>query len=173
MRTSDAAFTEFVAGASTRMLHAAAARTGDRDAAQDVVQDVLERMYVAWDRIDDPIAHARRALANASADRWRRQSRRPEQVRADLPELATGDAMAAHDTQDQIVQALSSLPPRQRSVIALRYLDDRSTAEVAFVLGCSIGTVKSQTSRALERLRRAMTGSPSELLGAACRLSVH
>jgi RNA polymerase sigma-70 factor (sigma-E family) len=160
MNGLDAEFTEFVASSSSGMRRIAAAYTGDRIAAEDVVQDVLMRMYVAWERIDDPIAYARRALANASADRWRRRNRRPEHLRADLPERAAGDAMAAHDLQDQIVRALSSLPPRQRSVVALRYLDGRPTAEVASVLGCSVGTVKSQTARALERLRRAMPSSP-------------
>jgi RNA polymerase sigma-70 factor (sigma-E family) len=146
-------FDDFVVGAAPGLLRMAIALTGDRTAAEDLLQDVLERMYVAWRRIDDPHAYARRALVNASANRWRSRSRRPEQLRADLPETPVADVTDQHDERDKMRRAIAALPRRQRAVVVLRYLEDLSEAETARTLGCSPGTVKSQTARALATLR--------------------
>lgn len=146
-------FDEFVVSSSSRLLRVAVALTGDRVAAEDLLQDVLERMYVGWRRIEDPPSYARRALANASSNRWRRRGRRPEHLRAELPDAGVDDSTGSHDNRDQIIRALMQLPARQRAAIVLRYLEDLTEAETAEVLGCSLGTVKSQTSRALDRLR--------------------
>lgn len=156
---ADQEFSEFVRGRSTALLRTAVLLTGgDRGHAEDLLQGVLERMYVRWRRIDtSPEAYARRALVHASVNRWRGRRRRPE-----LPLLgaaggpeppAPGDPAATVDLRDALVRELLRLPPRQRAVLVLRYLDDLPEAEVAAALGCSVGTVKSQASRALARLR--------------------
>lgn len=156
MRSRGADFDDFVVGDGTRLQRMAIALTGDRSVAEDLVQDVLERMYVAWPRIDDPHAYARRALVNATANRWRRRSRRPERIVADTPEVAVSDRADEHAHRDELVRAISALPARQRAVIVLRFLEDMSEAEAATALGCSAGTVKSQTSRALSKLRELL-----------------
>jgi RNA polymerase sigma-70 factor (sigma-E family) len=151
---SEAGFTEFVRDRSTALLRTAVLLAGgDRGHAEDLVQGVLERMYVRWDRIDGPPeAYARRALTHAAVNRWRTRRRRPE-----LPLLAEDaagrDRAADVDLRDALVRALHTLPPRQRAVLVLRYFDDLAETDVAATLGCSVGTVKSQTSRALARLR--------------------
>jgi RNA polymerase sigma-70 factor (sigma-E family) len=154
----DSDFTEFVHGRSTALLRTAVLLTGgDRGHAEDLLQGVLERMYVRWTRIEGPPeAYARRALAHAAVNRWRGRRRRPEVPLADQeqPVAVARDAAAAVDLRDALVRALLTLPPRQRAVLVLRYLDDLPEAEVAAALGCSVGTVKSQSSRALARLRR-------------------
>jgi RNA polymerase sigma factor (sigma-70 family) len=112
-------------------------------------------MYLRWARIDgSPEAYARRALVHASVNRWRGRRRRPELPLLDSdPPLSGGDDAATVDLRDALVRALLTLPPRQRAVLVLRYLDDLPETEVAVALGCSVGTVKSQASRALTRLR--------------------
>jgi RNA polymerase sigma-70 factor (sigma-E family) len=147
-------FDDFVVVAAPGLLRMAIALTGDRSAAEDLLQDVLERVYVAWPRIDDPQAYARRALVNASSNRWRRRARRPELAVAALPEVAVADRTDEHSSRDELVRAVAMLPARQRAVVVLRFLADLSEAETAHTLGCTTGTVKSQTARALTSLRR-------------------
>ncbi len=93
-------------------------------------------------------------LINASVDRWRRLRRRPELlVRSPAGGQVVADQAATVADRDELLRALATLPVRQRAVIVLRYLEDLSEPQTAAVLGCSAGTVKSQTSRALTRLR--------------------
>jgi RNA polymerase sigma-70 factor (sigma-E family) len=150
-------FTEFVRARSTPLLRTAVLLAGgDRGHAEDLLQGVLERMYVRWDRIEGPPeAYARRALTHAAVNRWRGRRRRPElplQAEDPGPPVA-GDPVGAVDLRDALVRALLTLPPRQRAVLVLRYFDDLPEAEVAAALGCSVGTVKSHTARALAALR--------------------
>jgi RNA polymerase sigma-70 factor (sigma-E family) len=153
---ADAGFTEFVRVRSTALLRTAVLLTGgDRGHAEDLLQGVLERMYVRWSRIDgSPEAYARRSLAHAAVNRWRSRTRRPEAPWADRDDAAPGDAPATVDLRDALVRELLALPPRQRAVLVLRFFDDLPETEVAAALGCSVGTVKSQSSRALTRLRQ-------------------
>jgi len=104
----------------------------------------------------EPERYVRKILANASADRWRRISRRPEQALAasDIGPSVRDRAAEVAD-RDFLLRALAALPPRQRAVLVLRYFDDLPEAEIAEMLGCSLGTVKSQVARALARLREA------------------
>jgi RNA polymerase sigma-70 factor (sigma-E family) len=146
-------FDDFVVAAAPELLRIALALTGDHGAGEDLVQEVLERMYVAWPRIDDPTAYARQALANGSANRWRRRSRRPERPMADVPDRALPDPANEHEGRDEIRRAVVRLPQRQRAVVVLRFLEDMSEADTARTLGCSVGTVKSQTARAFATLR--------------------
>jgi RNA polymerase sigma-70 factor (sigma-E family) len=153
----DRGFDEFVRDRSTALLRTAVLLVGgDRGHAEDLLQGVLERVYARWDRIDGPPeAYARRALTHAAVNRWRTRRRRPELPLLDTDPGAAdpGDRTAAVDLRDALVRALLTLPPRQRAVLVLRYLDDLPDEEVARALGCSAGTVKSQASRALAKLR--------------------
>jgi RNA polymerase sigma-70 factor (sigma-E family) len=157
-------FEEFVAGASTRLLTLALLLTGrQRAEAEDLLQDVLERAYRRWSRIirnGGPEPYVRQMLVNAAVDRGRRLRRRPEAPLAvDVADRAAVDQAGQHADRDLLLRALAGLPPRQRAVLVLRYFEDLSEAQTAAVLGCSAGTVKSQASRALSRLRELTAAS--------------
>jgi RNA polymerase sigma-70 factor (sigma-E family) len=151
-------FEEFVQACSPRLFRTALLLAGqDRAAAEDLLQVALERAYRHWARVcrsGDPERYVQRILANASNDRWRRAARRPERLlrpgEADPLAQDQSDAVAERDF---LLRALATLPPRQRTVLVLRYFNDLSEAEIAGALGCSVGTVKSQASRGLARLR--------------------
>ncbi|WP_285745166.1 SigE family RNA polymerase sigma factor [Lentzea sp. NBRC 105346] len=151
-------FEEFVALRSQALLRTAYLLCGgDQAAAEDLLQDVLERLYGKWKRIrGNHEGYARSALANAAANRWRWRSRRPE---APL-EYAGDPAARGHEQrvvdQDSVVRALAELPRGMRAVLVLRFFDDLTEAQTATALGCGIGTVKSQTSRGLARMRELM-----------------
>nr|WP_042195097.1 SigE family RNA polymerase sigma factor [Kibdelosporangium sp. MJ126-NF4]CEL21657.1 putative RNA polymerase ECF-subfamily sigma factor [Kibdelosporangium sp. MJ126-NF4]CTQ92438.1 putative RNA polymerase ECF-subfamily sigma factor [Kibdelosporangium sp. MJ126-NF4] len=152
-------FENFVAGRSGVLLRTAYLLcAGDRAAAEDLLQEVLERMYPKWKRINgEPEAYARAALANASANRWRRRSRRVNET--PLTETAHPHMRGPEDQvveRDQVVRALGALPQRMRAVLVLRFYDDLSEMDTAAALGCGVGTVKSQTSRGLTRLRELL-----------------
>jgi RNA polymerase sigma-70 factor (sigma-E family) len=154
-------FAEFVRGCSPALLRTAYVLTGDRGHAEDLLQEVLARMHRRWRFITGPPqTYARRALVHAATSRWRWRNRRP----AERAWGAGEDIPTPDDASDLVLAGeavsvlLAELPVRQRAVIALRYLDDLSEIETAQLLGCSVGTVKSQASRGLARLR--------ELLGA-------
>ncbi len=149
-------FDEFVRSRSAGLLRIAFLLTGDRDAAEDLVQEVLEQMYVRWRRIHSaPEAYARRALVNRSANRWRRRGRRPETA-LDGHDVSAPDHSDGVAVRDTVVAALRQLPPRQRAAVVLRYLDDLPVHEVAAALNCSVGTVKSNSARGLDRLRAVL-----------------
>lgn len=154
-------FEEFVRGSSPRLFRTALLLTGhDRAAAEDLLQIALERAYRHWARIcrsEEPERYVRRILANASHDRWRRAARRRERsMHAGDPAAVTDDHAGAVADRDLLMRALAGLPKRQRTVLVLRYYSDLSELEIAGVLGCSVGTVKSQASRGLARLRAAV-----------------
>lgn len=151
-------FDEFVAGWSGRLLRAAYLLTGDRGLAEDLVQDVYERLYVAWPRVADPAAYAHRALTRQAMNRWRTRARRPVETALaghDRPDQRPDAAEALHE-RAVVVSALRTLPAGQRAAVVLRYFADLSEADTAAAMGCSVGTVKSQTSRALARLRTVL-----------------
>lgn len=157
-------FDEFVRDTSTRLLRTAVLLTGDRSAAEDLLQEMYERVYVRWRRIHGaPEAYARRTLANLVTNRWRSRTRKPEVPLADRHDVATADGADGFAVRDQLLGALQQLPPRQRAVIVLRYYEDLTEAQTAELLGCSVGTVKSQASRALDKLR--LSTRPSILEG--------
>jgi RNA polymerase sigma-70 factor (sigma-E family) len=160
VRTRGRDFDDFVAAAASRLFRVAYGLTGDQASAEDLLQDVLERLYIAWPRVDDPMAYSRRALVNHSANRWRRRARHPETALTAAHERTTADHTQRTDDRDELIRALATLPAGQRAVIILRFLDDMSEADTASVLGCSVGTVKSQTARARDRLRLALDPSP-------------
>ncbi|PRY38028.1 SigE family RNA polymerase sigma factor [Umezawaea tangerina] len=146
-------FEEFVAGASTRLLRTAFLLTRDMGHAEDLLQTSLARAWRAWQRVQgDPEPYVRRIMVNTYATWWRRRWRdeRPTEV---LPEPVGVSPEAAVDEREWLWQALGRLPRRQRAVVVLRFYEDMTEAQAADVLGCSIGTVKSQASRAIAKLR--------------------
>jgi RNA polymerase sigma-70 factor (sigma-E family) len=125
--------------------------TGCDEAAADLVQDALERTLLHWTRLrtrDNPEGYVRRIMVNRNISVWRH--RRRERLTDEIPEAGHEDRHG----DSELWQALKELPPRQRAVIALRYYEDLTEVEVAATMGCSVGTVKSQASKALEKLRR-------------------
>ncbi|GFJ94759.1 SigE family RNA polymerase sigma factor [Phytohabitans rumicis] len=152
------AFDEFVRSRSVPLLRVAYLLTGDRHAAEDLLQEVLEQLYVRWRRVHaSPEAYARKALVNRAANRWRRRARRPERALGDL-DPPTPDHAGDVALREAVITALRAVPPRQRAAVVLRYLEDLPVAEVAQALDCSEGAVKSHTSRGLARLREELAG---------------
>lgn len=138
--------------------------TGRRDAGEDLLQLALERVLRRSDQlVGDPEGYLRRVMYNLATDRWRGIARRKEVfgVEVDPP---VEDHAARVELRQVIDGALASLPPRQRTVLVLRYFEQLSEAEVADVLGCSIGTVKSAASRGLQRLRDVVGGGQLRLV---------
>jgi RNA polymerase sigma-70 factor (sigma-E family) len=162
-------FDRFVAETAESLLQSAYLITWDLAEAQDLVQECLFKVARRWPRVKKmrrPVAYARTVLIHLALDEGKRRSRR----RSELGPEAAGFLEAHHDdaavavlgrveTSTDLLEALRELPPRQRAALVLRYFDDLSEAEVAHVMGCSVGTVKSTTSRALGRLRRKVEGT--------------
>ncbi len=151
----DAEFTDYLAARQPSLLRTAYLLTGDRHQAEDVLQTSLAKLYLAWDKVHDRAAvdaYVRRIMVNENNSLWRRAWKRREHSTDVLPETGTVDTY-----DDGMGGALWSfvqtLPPKQRSVVVLRYYEQLSEAEIADVLGISPGTVKSQASRALAALR--------------------
>ena len=153
--TQDDDFRAYVDGASARLLRVSYLLVGSQAAAEDLLQDVLEKLYQQWDRVQEPDAYVRRALANGAANRWRRNSYRRET--ALLPHHDRPGPDPRDDRRDELLTALASLPHRQRAVVVLRFLDDLSVEQVAGLLNVTTGTVKGQTARALPRLRALLS----------------
>jgi RNA polymerase sigma-70 factor (sigma-E family) len=154
-------FEEFVVAALPSLLRFGVVLTGSRDRADDLVQAALVKTMRRWRDIDrsHPAAYVRRVMVTTQVSWWRagrRESTLPDSFEA----VAQGDAEASYDDQDQLARALATLPPRQRAVIVLRYYSGLSEAEIAEVLGCAPGTVKSQAAKALRTLRRGLDAAP-------------
>ena len=151
----DTAFEEYVVARSAALLRTAYLLTGNRADAEDLLQTALAKTYLAWDRIRDREAidgYVRRTLVNTQTSFWRR--RRPESLFDQPPERPGRDAHADADLHDALWTALGRLGNKQRAIVVLRYYEDLSEAETASLLGISVGTVKSTTSRALASLRQ-------------------
>ena len=157
MRTDEEqAFVAFVHARSKPLLRTAHLLTGDLQRAEDLLQTAFERVARKWSRLDgDPEAYLRRTLVNLATDRWRLAGRRVHEVpRIVLPDQPTADdAIHQAESRHDLIRALDQLGRRQRAVLVLRYFDDLSEKDVAEALGCSVGTVKSTSARALARLR--------------------
>jgi RNA polymerase sigma-70 factor (sigma-E family) len=150
----DDAFRAFVEANGATLLHAARLLTGDHHRGEDLVQTALTRLYLKWDRVDAPLAYARKALVTAHIDSTRRRwwGERPTEV---LPELASAESAETDevDERDELRRLLGGLAARERAVVVLRYYCDMSEQDTASTLGMPVGTVKSTCSRALARLR--------------------
>lgn len=157
MRDEDA-FRDFVVGRSPSLLRTAYLLTGDWGHAEDLLQTSLAKLYRAWSRLDEREhleAYVRRIMVNTQTSRWRR-AWKAEQPAAVMPDVAAPDAVGASDERDRLRRALLTLPAKQRAAVVLRHYEDLSEAEVARLMGCAVGTVKSQCARGLEKLRAAL-----------------
>ena len=156
MNAEPEGFAQFIEARQRSLLRTAWLLTGDWALAEDLVQTALARSWPRWEGIrrrDDPEIYVRRVMINTWMT-WQRRRWRGEQASADLPEgAAPGDMAAEIAVRMAIKGALGSLTRRQRAVLVLRVFDDLSEAEVAYLLACPPGTVKSAMSRALARLR--------------------
>ncbi len=149
-------FRAFVAARGTTLVRTAYLLTGDWQHAEDVVQTALARTYASWWRLRDHDkleGYVRRSVTRSCVNLWRQGPRRREVVTDILPERTVPGPGAATQGSGPLWQALLDLPPRQRAVVVLRFYEDLAEADIARQLGCSVGTVKSQLSRALARLR--------------------
>lgn len=157
----DARLSDYVRGQWPQLVRYATALCGDPAEAEELVQSALVRVALRWPFVrdkDNPDAYVRRAISNGYLTAWRRV-RRHEVTVADLPDsAAAADRTAGVDDVMVVRRVLDTLPPRQRAVLVLRYLEDRSEQETAEILGCSVGTVKSQAAKALAKLRGAVEG---------------
>jgi len=151
--TDDAAFRAFVVSRSPGLLRTAFLLTHDQGLAEDLLQTALMKTWFVWGRLnEDPQRYVRRVLVTTYVSWWRRRWR-GETPTDRLPEQSTPGVDDRATAQD-LWNAMGRLPTRQRAVVALRYYEDLSEAETAELLGCSVGTVKSQCSKALANLRR-------------------
>ena len=154
-------FDSFVAQSTDALLRTAYLIVGDLPEAEDLVQDTLLKVAGRWSRVrrmEHPGAYARRILVNLALGGAARRGRRRREL--------TGEALPDHghepgesdavDAQDELMRALAALPPRQRTVLVLRYFLDLPEAEVAAAMKCSLGTVKSTASRGLARLEQTL-----------------
>ncbi|GAA0916790.1 SigE family RNA polymerase sigma factor [Virgisporangium aurantiacum] len=149
-------FDEFVAVRLTALVRYAAVLAGDRDLAQDVVQDALVRLHARWSRVEHPEAFVRRMIVREYLS-WRRRLLRRRALAAQLPAAGVVvDHAAASVERADLVRRLSLLPPRQRAVVVLRYYEGLSTAEIADLLGCTEGAVRTFHSRAMSALRMSI-----------------
>lgn len=129
---------------------------GDPHTGEDLLQTALARAYLKWSKIgaagQDPVGYVRRIIVNENASLWRHAWKRRERPTATLPEPATSD----EGSIDLTWSAVQALPTRQRTAIALRFYADLTVAETATAMGCSPGSVKTHTSRAIAKLKQAL-----------------
>lgn len=152
-RREDGSFDEFMHSSSPRLLRLAWLLTGGASSAEDLVQETLERVYVAWPRIEPGGSHnyARRILVNLHTDSHRRRWR--ENLTDEVPDAGRPDRSDHVALADELATALAELPVRERQCVVLRHHIGLSERETADALNVSTGTVKSSTSRGLTRLR--------------------
>lgn len=167
----EAQFCEFVAARQHALLRTAYLLTSDHHAAEDLVQTALAKAYLSWHKLREPAAadgYVRRIMVNENTSLWRRASKRNERATEHLPERAAAtDSTQDVDTRDQMWALVQTLPPKQRAAVVLRYYEDLSEAETAVTLGCSVGNVKSQTSRAIAALRGRVEHGATPATGGA------
>ena len=155
----DADFSAYMAARQPVLYRTAYLLAGDHAGAEDLLQNALAKLYLSWDKVRDHGAldgYVRRVMTNESNSLWRRAWKRRE--RTTDPTSGAIPEAGAHDEYDDgtggiLWSFVQTLPPKQRSVVVLRYYEQLSEAETAEVLGISVGTVKSQASRALDGLR--------------------
>ena len=152
----DTDFTTYLEARQARLLRTAYLLTGDQHQAEDLLQTSLAKLYLAWDKVRDRgavDAYVRRIMVNENNSLWRRAWKRREHPTDEVPEGAPALDTYDDGRRDSLWELVQTLPPKARAVLVLRYYEELSEGETADVLGISVGTVKSQTSRALAALR--------------------
>lgn len=161
---AEASFAGFVREHTPALLRTAYLLTGNRAAAEELVQDTLVRLYPKWERVeaaDVPLAYVRRSLANGFVNHQRRAARR-EYAYEYVPERVDDrDALGQLADRDEIWSGLRRLPDRQRAALVLRFFEDLDDEQSAAALGCRVGTVRSLISRGLATLREEMAQPPA------------
>jgi RNA polymerase sigma-70 factor (sigma-E family) len=156
VRSAEDDFIEFAGASSLRLRRTAYLLCGDWHTAEDLTQATLAKVFVAWRRLREPQAahaYATRTLLNTYlADKRRKRPR--ELLAYPLPDPVVQAPQP--EIRMAVVAALAELPPKARAVVVLRYWADQSIEQVAATLGCSPGNVKSQSARALARLRELL-----------------
>jgi RNA polymerase sigma-70 factor (sigma-E family) len=153
-RAGETEFREFVVARWPRLIRTAYLLTGDRHHAEDLAQATLVRAFQGWNRVrasDSPDAYVNKIMVRCNANRFRK--RRVAERLGDLPDRGMPDATVQVEQRRALVAALQDLPKKQRAIVVLRFWSDLTERETAEVVGCSVGTVKSQTHRALAKLR--------------------
>jgi RNA polymerase sigma-70 factor (sigma-E family) len=164
---ADLEFVEYVRARQHALLRAAYLVCGDVHLAEDLLQGALVKLARQWERVRDeaPDAYVRRILYRDAVSSWRKRRHEVVGLHASPERFDRWDADEVERRLD-VLRALDALTPRQRATVVLRFFEDRSERDTAEILGCSVGTVKSQTHDALVRLRAAMprvdleTGGP-------------
>jgi len=160
----DAEFAEYMAARQPSLLRTAYLLTGDRHAAEDLVQTALAKLYLSWDKVqkrDLVDGYVRRIMVNENNSLWRRAWKRNEVTTDEVPERGAVAHEHDHGEKSALWDFVQTLPKRQRAVIVLRYYEELSEAETAEILGISVGTVKSQASRALAAMRERVHTQPT------------
>jgi RNA polymerase sigma-70 factor (sigma-E family) len=169
-RSSRQEFERFVTDRSGSLLQTAYLMAGNLAEAEDLVQETLLRVARHWPKVrtrEYPAAYARRVLVNVALDGAERRARRAGELAAsdsdatDLADTRAQRELYGVDAQQELLGALGALTARQRAIILLRYWEDLPEADVAEILGCSVGTVKSTASRSLARLRAIIRNGAS------------
>lgn len=156
MGTGTEDYTAYVEESWTRLFRTAYALTGDVTAADDLMQATLVKVFVSWRKVrkaDSVDAYVRRVMVNHAASTWRSRTRRPEVLTAEPRAEATRDTVHHPEGEDELWALIHELPARQRAVLVLRYYEDLSEQEIAHALDIAPGTVKSQASAAIAKLR--------------------
>lgn len=153
-QSDQSSFREFVTARKESLRALAYVTCGDWHAADDAVANALAKLYPRWSKVEHPDVYARTMVVRAAIDEKRRPWRRERSASGTLPEVALRDPSEATDERLRIRAAMLKLAPRQRAVLVLRFYEGLSTAETARALNCNEGTVKSQCSRALDKLRK-------------------
>ncbi len=166
MAEDEEAFRRWAGERQLALLRTAVLLTGDHHRAEDLVQEALTKVALRWRRlaVGNPEGYARQVIVRDNISWWRK--RRHEVVTDRSPQVAVPDPSSASDRRMLLDAALASLTPRQRAVVVLRYYEDRSEAQTAEIMGISAGTVRSQASRALAKLRECYPASADLLEGA-------
>ncbi|MGA9747829.1 MAG: SigE family RNA polymerase sigma factor [Nocardioides sp.] len=159
----DAEFEAYMAARQPSLLRTAYLISGDRHIAEDLVQTALAKLYLSWDKVRDRQlmdGYVRRIIVNEHNSLWRRAWKKRELTTDTLPDHQTATDRHDDGQRDALWDFVQTLPRKQRAVIVLRYYEDLSEAEIAETLGISVGTVKSQASRALAAMRSRVHDNP-------------
>lgn len=164
----DEGFTRFVEARGPHLLRFAYLLTLDRDSADDLVQSTLARLYPRWTSVSSlqsPNAYAKKAVLNQFLS-WRRRPTRSQRhllIDADIPDQR--DSIGILAERDELWRLVTCLPKRERAALVLRFYEDLDDVEIAEIMGCSIGTVRSHVSRAVAKLRTELSSPGPAMRG--------